>query len=72
MFGEYRKWLAGGQNDAIDPNVWTGCVSQERSCVGLRKSLICIRPVDRLAGRGLDGNTHASLVSLADRLASNH
>src|SRR6476620_12719816 len=27
---------------------------------------------DRLAGRGLDGNTHASLVSLADRLASNH
>ena len=27
---------------------------------------------DRLAGGGLDGNTHASLVSLADRLASNH
>jgi hypothetical protein len=27
---------------------------------------------DRLAGRGLDGNTHASLVSLADRLTSNH
>jgi len=26
-----------------------------------RKSLICIRPVDRLAGRGLDGNTHAPL-----------
>jgi esterase/lipase superfamily enzyme len=25
----------------------------------LRKSLICIRPVDRLAGRGLDGVTHA-------------
>ena len=25
-----------------------------------------------LAGRGLDGNTHAPLVSLADRLASNH
>ena len=27
---------------------------------------------DRLAGRGLDGNTHAFLVSLADRLTSNH
>jgi len=25
----------------------------------LRKSLICIRPVDRLVGRGLDGVTHA-------------
>ena len=25
-----------------------------------------------IAGRGLDGNTHASLVSLADRLTSNH
>jgi hypothetical protein len=37
-----------------------------------RKLLICIRLFDRLAGRGLDGNTHASLVSLADRLASNH
>jgi len=34
-----------GQNDAIDPNVWTGCVSQERTCVDLRKSLICIRPI---------------------------
>ena len=27
---------------------------------------------DRLAGRGVDGNTHASLVLFADRLASNH
>ena len=27
---------------------------------------------DRLAGRGLDGNTHAFLVSLADKLTSNH
>lgn len=27
---------------------------------------------DRLAGRGHDGNTHAPLVSLADRLAGNH
>lgn len=35
-----------------------------------RKSLISIRPVCRLAGRGLDGNTHAPLVSLADRLTS--
>ena len=39
---------------------------------GYRKSLLCIRPVDRLAGRGHDGNTHAPLVSLADRLSSNH
>ena len=38
--------------------VWTGCYSQVRTCG--RKSLICIRPVDRHAGRGLDdGNTHA-------------
>lgn len=28
--------------------------------------------VDRHAGRGLDGNTHAPSVSLADRLAGNH
>jgi hypothetical protein len=35
-------------------------------------SLICIRPVDRLAGRGLDGSTHAPLISLAARLRSNH
>src|SRR5205823_5175560 len=39
-------------------------------CCG--KSLICIRPVDRLAGRGLDGNTHAPLISLADRPPSGH
>jgi hypothetical protein len=37
-----------------------------------RKSLICIRPVDRRAGRGLDGNTHAPLISLADRLPRSH
>jgi hypothetical protein len=37
---------------------------------GKRKSLGLF---DRLAGRGgLDGNTHASLVSLPDRLTSNH
>jgi hypothetical protein len=52
------------------PNVWTGCPSQVRGCC--RKSLICIRPVDRRAGRGLDGNTHAPLISLADRLSSSH
>ena len=39
------------------PHVWTGCTSQMRWCC--RKSLICIRPGDRLAGRGLDGSTHA-------------
>jgi hypothetical protein len=49
--------------------VWTGCSSQVRTCC--RKSLICIRPVDRRVGRGLDGNTHAPLTSLADRLSSN-
>ena len=27
---------------------------------------------DRLVGRGLDGNTHAPLVSLTDRLTSSH
>jgi hypothetical protein len=47
------------------PNVSTGCSSQVRACC--RKSLICIRPVDRYAGRGLDRNTHAPLISLADR-----
>jgi hypothetical protein len=51
-------------------NVWTGCRSQVRWCC--RKSLICIRPVDRRAGRGLDGNTHAPLISLADRPSSGH
>jgi hypothetical protein len=50
----------------VAPHVWTGCPSQVRTCC--RKSLICIRPVDRRAGRGLDGNTHAPLISLADRL----
>ncbi len=28
--------------------------------------------LDRLASRGLDGNTHAPLVSLADRLTGSH
>jgi hypothetical protein len=45
-------------------------VSQLRACC--RKSLICIRPVARLAGRGLDGNTHAPLISLAARPPSGH
>jgi len=49
---------------------WTGCPSQLRGCG--RKSLICIRPVARLAGRGLDGNTHAPLISLRDRLLTSH
>src|SRR5690242_9848774 len=40
--------------------------------VAVSDSLICIRPVDRLAGRGLDGSTHAPLISLAARLRSNH
>ena len=53
-----------------DPYVWTGCSSQVRACS--RKSLICIRPVDRRAGRGLDGNTHAPLISLAERPPSGH
>ena len=39
---------------------------------GLRKSLICIRPVARRAGRGLDGNTHAPLISLPERPPSSH
>src|SRR5215813_14201953 len=43
--------------------VWTGCSSQVRRCC--RKSLICIRPVDRRVGRGLDGNTHTLFPSLA-------
>ena len=50
---------------AVDPHVWTGCRSQVRAWC--RKSLICIRPVDRRVGRGLDGNTHAPLISLAER-----
>src|SRR6516162_543503 len=51
-------------------DVWTGCLSQLRACC--RKSLICIRPVARLAGRGLDGNTHALLISLAARPPGGH
>ena len=53
-----------------DPNLWTGCGTQVKIVRGNRKSLISIRPVCRLAGRGLDGNTHAPLVSLAVRLTS--
>ena len=41
----------------MNRDVWTGCRSQVRRYC--RKSLICIRPVDRRVGRGLDGNTHA-------------
>jgi hypothetical protein len=37
-----------------------------------RKSLICIRPVYRSAGHGLDGNTHAPLILLAERLRGSH
>src|SRR5262252_4121633 len=48
------------------PYVWTGRPSQVRWCC--RKSLICIRPGDRLAGRGLDGSTHAPLISLPAKL----
>jgi hypothetical protein len=59
---------AGDGPAAYAPNVWTGCYSQVRVCG--RKSLICIRPIDRHAGRGLDGNTHAPLISLADRPTS--
>ena len=40
--------------------------------VVLSESLICIRPVDRHAGRGLDGSTRAPLISLADRPPSGH
>src|ERR1043166_5693416 len=61
-------WTVGTTLHA--PNVWTGCHSQVRACC--RKSLICIRPVSRRAGRGLHGNTHAPLISLADRPTSSH
>jgi hypothetical protein len=45
---------------------------RKRDCARIAEVADCIPPVDRLAGRGLDGKTHTSLVSLADRLASNH
>jgi hypothetical protein len=74
----FRPQLRGKQTfhrprnkGAFDPNVWTGCVSQ-LIVHGSRKPLLCIRPVDRHAGRGLDGSTHASLISLADRSEVNH
>ena len=54
------------------PRMYGPAAFRKRDCACCRKSLICIRPVDRLAGRGLDGNTHAPLISLADRLTSNH
>ena len=53
----------------LNRDVWTGCRSQVRTCC--RKTLICIRPVDRRVGRGLHGSTHAPLISLAGRLSSN-
>jgi len=53
-------------------NVWTGCVSQEKLCVESGSRWYVSGLFDRLAGRGLDGNTHASLVFLTDRLACNH
>ena len=59
-----RRW--GRMFVRMCPYVWTGCRSQVRWCC--RKSLICIRPGDRLAGRGLDGSTHAPLISLPARL----
>ncbi len=54
-----------------DPDVWTGCCSQVRSwhVAGSRRYVSGL--LDRLAGRGLDGDTRALLVSLADRLPGN-
>ena len=69
-FGASETSDCTGQMAQVAPNVWTGCPSQLRACG--RKSLICIRPVARLAGRGLDGNTHAPLISLRDRLLTSH
>jgi len=60
------RWLTARRTAEDAPYVWTGCSSQMRWCC--RKSLICIRPGDRLAGRGLDGSTHAPLISLPARL----
>ena len=60
------RYSGGGRMRRIAPHVWTGCPSQVRWCC--RKSLICIRPGDRLAGRGLDGSTHAPLISLPAKL----
>jgi hypothetical protein len=39
----------------FDPNVWTGCISQERLCVKNRSRCYVSGLFDRLAGRGLDG-----------------
>jgi len=43
--------------------------SERAWCVGSRKYVSGL--FDRLAGRGLDGNTLAPLISLADRLVFN-
>ena len=40
-----RPWLDRSRLRPCDPYVWTGCVSQVEIVRGLRKSLICIRPV---------------------------
>ena len=60
------------ENDAIQRNVWTGCGTQSRSSldIGCRRYVSGL--LDRHAGRGLDGNTRASLVSLADRSSGDH
>lgn len=73
LWDEYIAANPGGFSYSryCDLYVWTGCVSQ-RVRLGKRKSLLCIRPVDRLAGRGLDGNTRALLASLPDRPTSGH
>ena len=55
----------------VDPNVWTGCVSQERLLLDIGSRGYVSGLFDRLAGRGLDGNTHAPLVSLAERFTWN-
>ena len=67
------KILAKNAPHTHDPIVWTGCGTQvsfvhedrksHRFFAGFVSGLF-----DRLAGRGLDGNTHAPVVSFSERL----
>ena len=67
----FRRGRAIAGTRKHDPNVYrpSAIASSWRR---LRKSLICIRPVGRLADRGHDGSTRAPSVSLADRSARDH
>ena len=69
------KRLPGGC-ECVSGRCWHKCMDQLRFAREIARGCGSRRYVsslfDRLAGRGLDGNTPASSDTLVDRLASNH